>query len=55
MIDRTLQSIFRAGSRTYYYSTLFFPPEVKQDVFTLYSFVRVADDYVDSVPQQKEL
>lgn len=54
MIDRTIASIFRAGSKTFYYSTLFFPPQVKNDVFILYSFVRKADDFVDSVPQQKD-
>ena len=46
--------IFKNGSKTYYYSSFFFPPNVKEDVFKLYSFVRKADDYVDSVPQQKQ-
>ncbi|RXE57428.1 phytoene synthase [Methanoculleus taiwanensis] len=54
MIDRTLYAIFKRGSKTYFYSTLFFPPSVKEDVFALYSFVRTADDYVDAVPQQVE-
>ena len=45
--------IFKNGSKTYYYSSFFFPPNVKEDVFKLYSFVRKADDFVDSVPQQK--
>ncbi|MDN7024776.1 phytoene/squalene synthase family protein [Methanoculleus sp. FWC-SCC1] len=54
MIDRTLYTIFKHGSKTYFYSTLFFPPAVKEDVFALYSFVRTADDYVDAVPQQVE-
>jgi phytoene synthase len=54
VIDRTLESIFRAGSKTYYHSTLFFPAPVKNDVFILYSFVRTADDFVDAVPQQEE-
>jgi phytoene synthase len=54
VIDKTLASIFRAGSRTFYHSTLFFPPRVKNDVFSLYSFVRTADDFVDAVPQQGE-
>lgn len=47
------QRIFKNGSKTYYYSSFFFPPKVKEDVFKLYSFVRKADDFVDSVPQQK--
>jgi len=46
--------IFKQGSKTYFYSSVFFPPDVKEDVFRLYSFVRKADDYVDSVPQQKQ-
>lgn len=45
------KSIFRNGSSTYYFSSKFFPKEVRLDVFKLYSFVRVADDYVDSTPQ----
>ena len=49
-----LFNIFRRGSRTYFYSSIFFPAEVRDDVFALYSFVRMADDFVDSVPQQKE-
>ncbi len=44
--------IFRTGSRTFFYSSLFFPPEIKQDVFELYAFVRTADNYVDRVPAQ---
>jgi phytoene synthase len=46
--------IFRRGSTTYFYSTLFFPRQVREDVFVLYSFVRVADDYVDAVPQEAD-
>lgn len=47
------QSIFKKGSTTYYWSAKFFPGKVRGDVYKLYSFVRVADDYVDSIPQQK--
>ncbi|HSW65966.1 MAG TPA: phytoene/squalene synthase family protein [Bacillota bacterium] len=46
------RQIFRAGSTTYYWSARFFPQAVREDVCKLYSFVRVADDYVDVVPQQ---
>ncbi|MBP9024140.1 MAG: phytoene/squalene synthase family protein [Spirochaetes bacterium] len=45
--------IFRKGSKTYFTASLFFPPEVRRDVFSLYAFVRTADDFVDSVPQRK--
>ncbi len=44
--------IFKKGSTTYFYSSLFFPPEIRDNVFTLYAFVRTADDYVDAIPQQ---
>jgi phytoene synthase len=49
--SRRISSIFRSGSRTYFYSSIFFPPDVREDVFTLYAFVRTADDFVDQVPQ----
>jgi len=52
MINKTLFSIFRQGSKTYFYSSLFFPTYAKKDVFTLYGFVRKADNYVDSIPQK---
>lgn len=48
------RAIFKRGSTTFFISSLFFPPEVKKDVFELYSFVRVADDYVDQVPADKD-
>lgn len=47
-------NVFKNGSTTYYWSSKFFPPEVRDDVFDLYSFVRIADDYVDQVPADKE-
>ncbi|NYB51967.1 MAG: phytoene/squalene synthase family protein [Methanobacteriaceae archaeon] len=53
-INKTIYSIFKKGSKTYYYSTIFFPKRVKRDVFILYSFLRKADDYVDQIPQDSE-
>jgi 15-cis-phytoene synthase len=44
------KEIFRQGSTTYYWSSRFFPKGVRDDVFKLYSFVRVVDDMVDSIP-----
>lgn len=41
------RDIFKNGSTTYYWSSKFFPKNVRDDVFKLYSFVRVVDDYVD--------
>jgi 15-cis-phytoene synthase len=54
MADRTFYRIFKRGSTTYFHSALLFPPAIREDVFVLYGFVRMADDYVDSVPQQAE-
>lgn len=51
MINKTLFSIFQKGSKTYFYSSLFFPPLMRKDVFSLYAFVRKADNFVDSIPQ----
>jgi len=45
------EDIFRNGSTTYYYSTKLFPANIRKEVTQLYNFVRIADDYVDSVPQ----
>lgn len=42
--------VFKAGSTTYFNSSLFFPPAMRSEVFALYGFVRVADDFVDAVP-----
>jgi phytoene synthase len=54
MVNKTIYSIFKRGSKTYFYSSIFFPREVKKDVFTLYGFVRMADNYVDSIPQDRD-
>lgn len=53
-MNREFFKIFKKGSVTYFYSSLFFPPEVRDDVFALYAFVRIADDFVDSVPAKKQ-
>lgn len=52
--NKTIYSIFKKGSKTYFYSTIFFPKIVRRDVFILYSFLRKADDFVDSIPQDVE-
>lgn len=46
------KNIFKKGSTTYYWSSKFFPRSVRDDVFKLYSFVRVVDDMVDVVPAE---
>jgi len=53
-IPKQLESIFKNGSKTYFYCSLFFPEDVKADVFALYSFVRTADNFVDQSPPQTE-
>lgn len=50
----TEKDIFKAGSTTYYFSARLFPKKVRKDVFKLYSFVRTADDFVDSKPPQSK-
>ena len=51
MINKTFFSIFKQGSKTYFYSSMFFPTYIKKEVFELYGFVRKADNFVDSNPQ----
>lgn len=46
--------IFKKGSKTYFNSSIFFSKEILEEVKILYAFVRVADNYVDSVPQQPD-
>lgn len=53
-VQRLHYETFKSGSKTYFNSSLFFPAEVRRDVFALYGFVRVADNYVDAVPQDAE-
>lgn len=48
------KDIFKNGSTTYYWSSKFFPKGVRDDVFKLYSFVRVVDDMVDVVPAETD-
>ena len=54
IIDKTFFSIFRKGSRTYFYSSLFFPTHIRREVFILYGFVRKTDNYVDDIPQDPD-
>lgn len=52
MIEKEIYETFKRGSKTYFYNSIFFPRPVKRDVFSLYSFVRQADNLVDSIPQK---
>ncbi len=53
-MDQELKEIFSDSSTSYYYSSLFFPEDVKEDVFKFYAYVRTADDFVDDRPQEPE-
>ena len=54
VVDRIQRNTFQRGSTTFFNSSLFFPPNVRRDVFTLYGFVRTADDFVDTIPQRSD-
>ena len=56
-LDSELNAAYAASKRlnahhgkTYYFSTLFFPPEVRRSVHALYGFVRYPDEIVDNPP-----
>ncbi len=51
--DMPQYAVFKGGSKTYFNSSLFFPESVRRDVFILYGFVRIADDFVDATPQDE--
>ena len=53
-MDQEVKEIFSEGSTSYYYSSLFFPRDVREDVFKFYAYVRTADDFVDEEPQDAE-
>lgn len=53
MKNKLTYQVFKKGSKTFFYSSLFFPKKVRGDIFILYSFVRTADDLVDAIPQKK--
>jgi len=54
MGNKFFREIFKKGSKTYFTSSLFFPKKIKDDIFVLYAFARKADNFVDSIPQDKE-
>lgn len=53
-LDPRFTAIFKKGSTTYFNSSIFFPASVRHDVFLLYAFVRIADDFVDATPQDEQ-
>lgn len=54
MAKKVERDIFKSGSTTYYFSSKFFPKGIRDDVFKLYSFIRIIDDYVDVSPPDVE-
>jgi len=46
------RAIFRKSSKTFYNCALLFPEEIQADIFKLYSFLRIVDDCVDSIPSR---
>lgn len=53
-MDSEIRENFRQNSISYYYSSLVFPKDVREDVFKLYTYMRTADDLVDDKPQDPE-
>ena len=51
MVHTIHHQTFKNGSQTYFNSSRFFPPVIRDDVYVLYGFVRTADNFVDSIPQ----
>lgn len=49
MNNHDTHKIFRNSSTTYYYTSLFFPLQIREDVFHLYAYVRTVDNFVDNV------
>lgn len=54
MAERVQKQVFARGSTTYFNSSAFSPKAVLRDVERLYGLVRLADDFVDAVPQDAE-
>lgn len=48
--NQVFADITKNASKTFYNSSLLFPKNIRDDVFILYSFVRIADDLIDSKP-----
>lgn len=42
-------TIFKKGSTTFFFFSLFFPLKKRKEVFDLYAFMRIPDDYIDQM------
>lgn len=47
-VIKECRDLFKKHSITYYYSSLLFPRHIRHNVFILYAFVRLADEFVDN-------
>jgi len=54
MTDKASHEIFKKSSQTFYYSNLLFPKHTRDQVATLYAFLRTVDDFADELPQRPE-
>ncbi|GIW64615.1 MAG: phytoene synthase [Patescibacteria group bacterium] len=48
------RKITKKYTKTFYYSTLFFPQDIRDKIFLLYSFVRIIDNFVDKKKPDKK-
>src|SRR5215210_8732430 len=48
------RAIIKRSSTTFFISSLAMPRLLRRDIFDLYSFVRIADNYVDQVPSDEK-
>ena len=53
--EKSNKEIFKKGSQTYYNSSIFFSKKIAKDVFKLYAFLRIVDDFVDLSPKQEDV
>ena len=53
-LDQVHCQILKRSNKTSFYGSYLFPSQVRRDVLILYGFVRTADDFVDSIPQQRD-
>ena len=52
--DRWTESICKKHSKTFYKASLFYPKQVRYDIFRLYSFARISDDMIDHYSGEKQ-
>lgn len=53
-MENDSRAIFKKGSTTFFTSSLLFSKDILRDVADFYAFVRVVDDFVDSIPPNSQ-